>query len=61
VLNRIGRRTFGVTGAPTTTGGRVTMILSYRSSRTLIFRHRSTSGTSQVRIAITVVARRTSR
>ena len=61
VLNRVGRRTFGVTGATTTTGGRLTMILSYRSSRTLIFRHRSTSGTSQVRIPITVVARRTGR
>jgi hypothetical protein len=57
VLNRVGRRTFGVTGATTTTGGRLTMILSYRTSRTLIFRHRSTSGISQVRIAITVVAR----
>jgi hypothetical protein len=61
VLNRIGRRTFGVTGATTTTGGRLTMILSYRSSRTLIFRHRSTSGTSQVRIPITVVGRRAGR
>ena len=61
VLNRVGRRTFGVTGATTTTGGRLTMILSYRTSRTLIFRHRSTSGTSQVRIAITVVARRAGR
>jgi hypothetical protein len=61
VLNRVGRRTFGVTGATTTTGGRLTMILSYRSSRTLIFRHRSTSGTSQVRIGITVVRKRASR
>ncbi|HEX5926963.1 MAG TPA: hypothetical protein VFY45_24270 [Baekduia sp.] len=61
VLNRVGRRTFGVTGATTTTGGRVTMILSYRSSRTLIFRHRSTSGTSQVRIPITVVRARAAR
>jgi hypothetical protein len=61
VLNRIGRRTFGVTGATTTTGGRLTMILSYRSSRTLIFRHRSTSGASQVRIPITVVRRRAGR
>ncbi len=61
VLNRVGRRTFGVTGATTTTGGRLTMILSYRTSRTLIFRHRSTSGTSQVRIAITVVPRRAGR
>jgi hypothetical protein len=58
LLNRVGRRTFGVTGATTTTGGRLTMILAYRSSRTLIFRHRSTSGSSQVRIAITVVRRR---
>ena len=61
VLNRVGRRTFGVTGATTTTGGRLTIILSYRSSRTLIFRHRSTSGTSQVRIPITVVPRRAAR
>jgi hypothetical protein len=61
ILNRIGRRTFGVTGATTTTGGRLTIILSYRSSRTLIFRHRSTSGTSQVRISITVVRGRTGR
>jgi hypothetical protein len=61
VLNRVGRHTFGVTGATTTTGGRLTMILSYRTSRTLIFRHRSTSGTSQVRIAITVVPRRAGR
>jgi hypothetical protein len=61
VLNRVGRRTFGVTGATTTTGGRLTLILSYRSSRTLIFRHRSTSGTSQVRIPITVVRTRVGR
>jgi hypothetical protein len=61
VLNRVGRRTFGVTGATTTTGGRLTMILSYRSSRTLIFRHRSTSGTSQVRIPIAVVGKRVAR
>jgi hypothetical protein len=61
VLNRVGRRTFGVTGATTTTGGRLTIILSYRSSRTLIFRHRSASGTSQVRIPITVVPRRAGR
>ncbi len=57
LLNRVGRRTFGVTGATTTTGGRLTMILSYRSSRTLIFRHRSTRGSSQVRMSITVVRR----
>jgi hypothetical protein len=61
VLNRVGRRTFGVTGATTTTGGRVTMILSYRTSRALIFRHRSSSATSQVRISITVVPRRAGR
>jgi hypothetical protein len=61
VLNRVGRRTFGVTGATTATGGRLTMILSYRSSRTLIFRHRSTSGTSQVRIPIGVVRGKASR
>lgn len=61
VLNRVGRRTFGVTGATTTTGGRWTMILSYRTSRTLIFRHRSASGTSQVRIPITVVPQRAGR
>jgi hypothetical protein len=61
VLNRVGRRTFGVTGATTATGGRLTIILSYRSSRTLIFRHRSTSGTSQVRISITVVRKTASR
>ncbi len=61
MLNRVGRRTFGVTGATTTTGGRLTIILSYRSSRTLIFRHRSTSGISQVRILITVVRARAGR
>ncbi|HZO35994.1 MAG TPA: hypothetical protein VFB41_03865 [Solirubrobacteraceae bacterium] len=55
LLNRIGKRTWAVTGATTATGGRLTMILAYRSSRTLIFRHRSALGTSQVRLPITIV------
>jgi hypothetical protein len=61
ILNRVGRRTSGVTGATTTTGGRLTVILSYRSSRTLVFRHRSRNGSSQVRIPITVVRKRAPR
>jgi hypothetical protein len=60
LLNRIGRRVWAVTGATTASGGRITMILAYRSSRTLIFRHRASTGTSQVRIPI-VVSRRGTR
>ncbi|HET6509054.1 MAG TPA: hypothetical protein VFG42_19830 [Baekduia sp.] len=54
ILNKVGRHTFGVTGATTATGGKLTVILSYTSSRTLIFRHRSAKGTSEVRIVIVV-------
>lgn len=54
ILSRVKKRTTAVTGATTTAKGRVTVILSYPSSRTLVFRYRSTAGSSTVRIPILV-------
>lgn len=47
-----------VTGATTIARGQLNVILSCRSSRTLIFRHRSGAATSTVRIPVTVVRTR---
>lgn len=59
VVSRTARRTVGHTGMATRRGGHVTVILAPRSSRTLVFRHRAATGTSQVRIPISVVAVKT--
>jgi hypothetical protein len=56
LLNTIGKRTYRKGGATVRTGGKITMILAYKSSRTLVFRYTNPDGRrSQVKLKIKVV------
>lgn len=58
LLNVIGKRTVGKSGTTVRTGGQITILLAYPSSRTIEFRYRSADGsTSRVRIPVTVARR----
>jgi hypothetical protein len=55
LLNQIGSRTYAKGGTTVRDGGNITIILAYRSSRTLVFRYTSPEGKrSQVKIKIKV-------
>jgi hypothetical protein len=57
LLNIVKGRFFGKSGTTVRTGGAITIVLAYTSSRTIEFRYRSTDGhASRVRIAVTVSA-----
>jgi hypothetical protein len=59
LLNLVRGRFVGKSGTTVRTGGAITILLAYQSSRTIEFRYRSTDGrTSRVRIAVTVSAKR---
>jgi hypothetical protein len=56
LFNQIGRRTYRKRGVTTRSGGSLTVILAYPSSRLLDFHYTSRDGvTTRVRIRITVV------
>jgi len=56
LLNTIGKHTYRKGGATVRTNGAITMILSYKSSRTLVFRYTNPDGRrSQVKLKIKVV------
>jgi hypothetical protein len=55
LLNIVKGRFVGKSGTTVRTGGAITILLAYKSSRTIEFRYRSTDGSaSRVRIAVTV-------
>jgi hypothetical protein len=59
LLNVVKGRLVGKSGTTTRSGGGITMILAYRSSRTVEFRYRSVDGTaSRVKIKIVIQARK---
>jgi len=56
LLNTIGKHTYRKGGATVRTNGAITMILAYKSSRTLVFRYTNPDGRrSQVKLKIKVV------
>jgi hypothetical protein len=56
LLNTIGKKTYRKGGATVRSGGAITMILSYKSSRTLVFRYTNPDGRrTQVKLKIKVV------
>jgi hypothetical protein len=56
LLNTIGKRTYRKGGATVRSNGKITMILAYKSSRTLVFRYTNPDGRrSQVKLKIKVV------
>jgi hypothetical protein len=56
LLNAIGKKTYRKGGATVRSGGAITMILSYKSSRTLVFRYTNPDGRrTQVKLKIKVV------
>src|SRR5262249_41612427 len=56
LLNTIGKRTYRKGGTTVRTNGKITIILSYKSSRTLVFRYTNPDGRrSQVKLKIKVV------
>ncbi|HET6506802.1 MAG TPA: hypothetical protein VFG42_08430 [Baekduia sp.] len=58
LLNVIGKRVLGKSGTTVRGAGAITILLSYRSSRTIEFRYRSADGSaSRVKIPVTVARR----
>jgi hypothetical protein len=56
LLNTIGKRTYRKGGATVRDNGAITLILAYKSSRTLVFRYTNPDGRrSQVKLKIKVV------